>query len=111
MQVGLSDGTLAEFALFPASAVSPVKDLGHRLRATGGNVNQGEFYVYSFDHRRPFGAWTRSRNESRIDGFYPRLCRPKRESIEPVAAQLRSAHGIQVIAIKLDLSSIASVRS
>ena len=33
------------------------------------------------------------------------------ESIEPVAAQLRSAHGIQVIAIKLDLSSIASVRS
>src|ERR1700730_13029727 len=33
------------------------------------------------------------------------------ESIEPVAAQLRSAHGIQVIAIKLDVSSLASVRS
>jgi NAD(P)-dependent dehydrogenase (short-subunit alcohol dehydrogenase family) len=33
------------------------------------------------------------------------------QSIEPAAAQLRSAHGVQVTAIKLDLSSLASVRS
>lgn len=33
------------------------------------------------------------------------------ESIEPVTAQLRSAHGVKVSGIKLDVASLASVRS
>jgi NAD(P)-dependent dehydrogenase (short-subunit alcohol dehydrogenase family) len=33
------------------------------------------------------------------------------EAIQPVAMQLRSAHGVQVLPLKLDVSSLASVRS